>query len=175
MIIVNENIRLREISLADVSDIFFTIDTQRVYLREWLPFVDYTKEENYTRAFVQGVIDRKENNYIIQENSKFVGLIGFKDIDTTNRKAEIGYWLSKTAQRKGIMTQSVKSLLKLGFGEMGLNRIQIKVAVANSKSRRIPERLGFTLEGIERDGELLVDNKFTDIVIYGLLKKEFKE
>ncbi|MDU1903934.1 MAG: GNAT family protein [Dysgonomonas sp.] len=175
MIIVDENIRLKEISLADVGDIFFTIDTQREYLREWLPFVDYTKEENDTRAFVQDVIDRKENNYIIQENSKFVGLIGFKEIDTANRKTEIGYWLSEKAQGKGIMTRSVKSLLKLGFGQMGLNRIQIKVAVANPKSRRIPERLGFTQEGIERDGELLVDNKFTDIVIYGLLKKEFKE
>lgn len=175
MITVNENITLREISLADVGDIFYTIDTQRDYLRQWLPFVDYTKEENDTRAFVQGVIDRQEKNYIIRENCKFVGLIGFKDIDTINRKAEIGYWLSECAQGKGIVTQSVKSLLKLAFEEMGLNRIQIKAAADNWKSRHIPERLGFANEGIERDGELLAGNKFTDIVIYGLLKKEFKE
>lgn len=174
MITVNENITLRLISLADAGDIFYTIDSQRDYLREWLPFVDYTKQESDSLAFVQGVIDRQEKNYIIRENSKFVGLIGFKDIDTVNRKAEIGYWLSQDAQGKGIVTQSVKSLLRMAFEEMELNRIQIKAAVDNQKSRRIPERLEFRFEGIERDGELLVDNKFTDIAIYSILKKEFK-
>lgn len=175
MITINENITLQEISLADVGDIFYTIDSQRAYLRKWLPFVDFTKEENDTLNFVQGVIDRGEKTYIIRENDKFVGLIGFKDIDAINQKAEIGYWLSEHAQGKGIMIQSVKKLLCLGFGNMGLNRIQIKAAVDNHRSRRIPERLGFMCEGTERDGELLVDNKFTDIANYGLLKKEFKE
>lgn len=46
-----------------------------------------------------------------------------------------------------------------------------KIAVGNTESRKIPERLGFEREGIERDGELLVDSAFTDIAVYRLFKK----
>lgn len=71
------------------------------------------------------------------------------------------------------MTEAIKSLLMLAFTKLGLNSVRIHVATKNIKSRNIPERLGFTLEGILRDGELLVDNDFTDLAIYSLLKKEF--
>ena len=73
------------------------------------------------------------------------------------------------------MIQSVVKLIEHAFGELDMNRIQIKVAVGNDKSRRIPEKLGFQMEGIERDGELLVDNVFTDIAVYSLLRKEYKK
>lgn len=173
MIEITNTIVLKPISLDDVPYIFDTINKERTYLRQWLPFVDTTKEESDTFVFVQNVIEHSEVQYSIYDDGNFIGLIGFKDIDTINAKAEIGYWLSEKAQGKGIMTKSVKELLLLAFSDLGLNRIQIKVAVENKNSRKIPERLGFSLEGIERDGELLVDNKYTDIVIYSLLKREF--
>ena len=71
------------------------------------------------------------------------------------------------------MTRSVKELLMYGFTELDLNKIVIKAATENQRSRKVAQRLDFTLEGIERDGELLCDNQFTDLAIYGLLKKEF--
>ena len=55
---------------------------------------------------------------------------------------------------------------------MNINRIQIKAATENLKSRAIPERLGFTFEGIERDAELHTRG-FVDLAIYGLLKNDW--
>lgn len=173
MIKVSDTICLRRVSLSDVYDIFNTIDGERIYLRKWLPFVDKTLKESDIFTYVQSVIEHDEKQYCILEKGKFVGIVGFKDPDLNSKKTEIGYWLSINAQGKGIMIQSVKRLLSYAFDESGLNRVQIKVAVENKKSRAIPEKLGFTLEGIERDGELLVDNKYTDLIIYSLLKKEF--
>lgn len=46
-----------------------------------------------------------------------------------------------------------------------------KIAVENTKNRKIPERLVFEREGIERDGELLVDSAFTDIALISYSKK----
>lgn len=46
-----------------------------------------------------------------------------------------------------------------------------KIAVRNTESRKIPERLGFEREDIEHDGELLVDSAFTDIAVIGYSKK----
>lgn len=173
MIEITKTIVLRPTTLESTSDIYHAIVRERNYLREWLPFVDFTKQESDTLAYVQGVIDNQEIQYSIYDADKFLGRIGFNHMDSQNHKAEIGYWIIEEAQGKGIVTRSVKELLMMAFTELNLNKIVIRAGIENSKSRSIPERLGFTLEGIERDGELLVNNKYTDLAIYGLLKREF--
>lgn len=174
MIKITETLVLRPTTLESTSDIYEAITRERDYLRTWLPFVDWTQDESNTLEYVQGVIDNEEVQYSIYDSDKFIGRIGFNHMDALNHKAEIGYWIIEEAQGKGIVTRSVKELLILGFTDLNLNKIVIKAGIGNAKSRSIPEKLGFTLEGIERDGELLVDNKYTDLAVYGLLKKEFK-
>jgi len=174
MIEISNTVVLRCISLDDVQAIFNTINTERAYLRKWLPFVDSTLQQSDTFAYIQKVIEEDQILYTIWDEGRFVGLIGFNNLDTVSKKAEIGYWISETAQGKGIVSMSVKELLQYAFDDLELNKIWIKVAVNNERSRKIPERLGFTLEGIEREGELLIESKFTDLAIYGLLKSEFK-
>lgn len=175
MIQVSDKIVLYPLSVDDIFRIFNTLNDEREYMREWLPFVDATREVEDTGNYVRYVLQTADKQFTIYYNEQFVGLIGFKDTDTDNKKVEIGYWLSQYAQGKGIMTQSVSKLIEHAFGEMDMNRIQIKVAVGNHKSRRIPEKLGFQKEGIERDGELLVGDIFTDIAVYSLLKKEYNK
>ena len=70
------------------------------------------------------------------------------------------------------MTESVRALIKFGFSELNLNRIQIKCAPDNVKSNKIPQRLGFTLEGIERDSEFVREGVFRDANVWSLIKKE---
>ncbi|GAB6120820.1 GNAT family N-acetyltransferase [Dysgonomonas termitidis] len=173
MIQVSDDIVLYPLSVDDIFKIFNTLNDEREYMREWLPFVDTTKEVEDTASFVNHVLVTADKQFTIYFQGQFVGLVGFKDTDSINKKVEIGYWLSQYAQGKGIMLHSVRKLIEYAFTEMDINRIQIKVAINNHKSRRIPEKLGFQSEGIERDGELLVDNVFTDIAIYSLLKKEY--
>ncbi|NDV79126.1 GNAT family N-acetyltransferase [Dysgonomonas sp. 511] len=175
MIQVTDDIVLNPLSIDDIFKIFNTINTEREYMREWLPFVDSTREEEDTANFVNYVLETGDKQFTIYYQGKFVGLTGFKDTDMLNKKLEIGYWLSQFAQGKGIMTACVEKLIDYAFTEMGMNRIQIKVAEGNQKSRRIPEKLGFTSEGIERDGELLVDDVYTDIIVYSLLKREYNK
>jgi len=178
-ITVSPSIKLKQLELSDAPDIFRIIDSQREYLRKWLPFVDYTKEVTDTRLFIISTLDtpekRSELTFVIHLDGKFVGLIGFKDTDKANKKTEIGYWLSEAYQKRGIVTQSVKRLMELAFEELEINRIQIKCATGNIPSKSIPQRLGFTLEGIEHDGELLSDGVFTDLEVYSMLKKDFKK
>lgn len=109
----------------------------------------------------------------IAENNVFAGLISLKEIDNLNAKAEIGYWLDAAMTGKGIMTRSCKALISYAFDELRLNRVCIKTAVANKKSAAIPFSLGFLPEGTERAGELL-NNKFKDLLVYSILKHEWK-
>ena len=54
-----------------------------------------------------------------------------------------------------------------------LNRIEIRAAVGNARSRAIPERLGFREEGTLREAEL-VDGAALDIVVYSMLASQWR-
>ena len=128
-------------------------------------------------AYLQSVLsapsERRELLCTITADGRFAGLVGFKDTDRANRKTEIGYWLGEEYQGRGIMTRCVEALCGLAFSELNINRIQIQCAVGNTKSSNIPRRLGFTLEGIARAGELQADGRFSDIEVYSLLREEY--
>lgn len=174
---VNDDILLKPLELKDTADIFHAINTQRSYLGQWLPFVAFTHEPQDTQAFVESVLDapeeRREVVFTIRYKDEFAGIIGLKDTDRINHKTEIGYWLSETFQKKGIITQSVLALLRLAFEEMNLKRVQIRCAVGNTPSLHIPRKLGFVFEGIERAGELLTSGEYADLEVYSMLREEF--
>lgn len=171
---VDEEIQLKQLEQSDSIDIFKTIDGQREYLGRWLPFVEFTKEIADSEKFVKSVVnapgDKFEYVFAIRKRNEFVGLIGFKDTDRLNKKTEIGYWLSEHHQKQGIITKSLDKLCDFAFNKLAINRIQIKCAVENKASIKIPMRLGFKFEGIERQGELLTGNIYTDLEVYSKLK-----
>ncbi|MFQ5943667.1 MAG: GNAT family N-acetyltransferase [Anaerolineales bacterium] len=171
----DDKIVLRSVELRDADDLFPLTDASRQYLREWLPWVDSTRTVDDTRAFVDSALEQQANNdgfhCTIWYEEKLVGMIGLGHIDWANRKTEIGYWLGEEFQGNGIMTKSCQSLVSYLFDEIELNRVTIRVAVGNKRSRAIPERLGFVEEGTIRDAEWLYDH-YVDSVIYGLLQRD---
>jgi len=170
---VDDKILLKEIGLEEVDVIFNTIDRDRKYLEEWLPFVDQTTTPAYTRQFVENYLnsDRLDITFAIYYRTEFAGIIGLKDTDLDNKKTEIGYWLSESFQHKGIMTLSGNAMIHYIFDEMHLNRIQLKAATGNRKSQEVAKRLGFVQEGIERESELH-SRGFVDLMVYSLLKAD---
>jgi RimJ/RimL family protein N-acetyltransferase len=85
----------------------------------------------------------------IVRDGEIAGVAGFHRIDRVNRSTSIGYWLASRT------------------------RIVIEAAVANRRSRAIPERLGFSEEGGTRESEL-VGERFLDAVLYSLLAPEWE-
>ena len=173
---IDSSLELKLLKLSDSADIFNTINSQREYLGKWLPFVAYTQELKDTENFVNSIVNSPEEifeyTFTIRKQNQFIGLIGLKDSDKTNRITEIGYWLSEKFQKQGIVTKSVDKLCDFAFKEQGFNRIEIKCAVENKPSINIPKKLGFKFEGIERDGELLSENIYTDLKVFSKLKSD---
>ncbi|MDY4789416.1 MAG: GNAT family N-acetyltransferase [Bacteroidales bacterium] len=174
---IDKDICLRSVEVSDALDVFGAIDSQRDYLGRWLPFVKGTKCVLDTESFIESVLNVNEEKlefvFVIRYCGEFAGLIGFRDTDCGNNKTEIGYWLKEEFQRKGIITRAVYGLCNFAFEKMGMNRIQIRCGVGNIASKNIPKRLGFVLEGIEREGELLSSGIYTDLEVYSKLKSEF--
>jgi ribosomal-protein-serine acetyltransferase len=173
---VDSQIVLKEIELSDAEDIFKIIDSDRENLRIWLSFVDSTKEIEDTKDFIRSILflpgDIRDFVAVIIYNGQKIGLIGFKLTDFVNKKTEIGYWISKEFENKGIVTKSVVKMIDYAFNNLELNRIQIKCGIGNEKSSKIPKKLNFKFEGIERSAELL-NGKFIDAEVYSILKDEW--
>ena len=110
----------------------------------------------------------------IWHDGRMAGQIGFNFFDRENRRTEIGYWLGKEFEGKGIVTRSCVAMVEYAFGELNLNRVEIKCGTGNIKSRAIPEKLGFRNEGIARQTEWLHD-RFIDLVVYAMLAEEWEE
>ncbi len=130
-----------------------------------------------TRAFIKHSLEKfAANNGLaagIWFRGKLAGVIGLHWIDWANRSTYIGYWLAASQQGRGLVTRAGRALVDYAFVELGLNRVEIRCAVKNKKSRAIPERLGFEAEGINRQAEWLYDH-YVDLVVYGLLISEYR-
>jgi ribosomal-protein-serine acetyltransferase len=87
---------------------------------------------------------------------------------------ELGYWIGREHEGSGLVTRACAAMIDLAFGELGVHRIVIRAGVDNVRSRAIPERLGFTLEGVHR-GEGKGAEGFHDLCVYGLLEDEWRE
>jgi len=71
------------------------------------------------------------------------------------------------------MTKVCEALTEYAFRELELNKVDIRAAEKNLRSRRIPERLNFKQEGTIRSAEWINDH-YVDHVVYGMLKNEWK-
>ena len=169
-----QDLYLRKATPHDAAALYQIIDSERTYLREWLPFIDKTTHVSATELYIQSITIMNAATdllFVMVYQETIAGLISFKSIDNYNKKLEIGYWLSEKLQGKGIVQRSCKTLISYAFEQMGMNRIQIKVGVGNYKSSNIPKKLNFTLEGIQREGELL-NGKYHDLEVYSLLRRD---
>lgn len=101
-------------------------------------------------------------------------MIGFHQVDWDNRSTSIGCWIGEKHQGRGVATNSCRALMDIAFHEYHLNRVEIQCAVTNHRSRSIPEKLGFVLEGCRREAEWLYDH-FVDHAVYGMLSRDWEE
>ena len=175
---IDDDLHLEKIKETHAPLVFEIIQRDRNYLRQWLPFIDQTRNLKDTEKYFRLILSPQHGNqnelYTIWYRGELAGLAGFKEIDNVNHKSEIGYWLSEKFQGKGIMTKTVRKMIDFGFRNLKMNRIQIKVAVGNNKSSAIPRRIGLSFEGVERDGEIHTD-RYYDLEIFSILKKEWIE
>lgn len=175
---INEKLALKIRGIEEAEAFFVLTDRNREHLRPWLPWVDVTLTSEDTKKYLERVLDQYAKktavDFGIWYENAWVGSMGFNEIDQVNSWAEIGYWLDKDHEGKGIMTESIKALINYGFTELGLHRIQIRCSSLNIKSEAVPKRLGFLLEGVLREDHK-INGHYSDGLIYGLLKSEWNK
>ncbi|MEH7514672.1 GNAT family protein [Gottfriedia acidiceleris] len=173
---IEENLQLKLLTLQDAVELYKLTINSMEHLKEWLPLIANNQKLEDTENFINSTMKQfVENNGFqagIWSNAKLVGVIGFHKIDWSNRSTSIGYWLGKGFEGSGIMTKACHAFVNYALTDLSLNRVEIRAVVENSKSRAIPERLGFFQEGRIRKAEWLYDH-YVDHIVYGMLEEDW--
>jgi ribosomal-protein-serine acetyltransferase len=146
-------------------------------LSVWLAFAhkDYSMRE--TGAWVKSRPSawKKGLSYefaiVDAKDGAIIGGCGLNDINESRRCANLGYWVKTSHTGKGIAPAATLLLAKWGFEILGLNRIEILVAVDNARSLRVAEKVGAKREGILRNRITVRDNVY-DAVMHSLIPGE---
>lgn len=176
---VDDELELALPSDSNIEKAFAVVMANYEHLHEWMPWVNenFSREsvrEYYETTLLKFAKNGDELGLNIVYRGEIVGGTGFHDIDWGDKSAEIGYWLARDATGKGIVVRAVAKLLEYAFEERKLNRIVIKCVPENTRSRAIPEKLGFVTEGIEREAGWL-HTRFVDHVVYSMLAREWRK
>ena len=174
---IDDKIKLSLPEMHKAEELAAVVQANLKHLQPWMPWAveDYSAEsaKEWIQRTLSEFAEDGRFNSIIMVDDKPIGTIGFHNLNTAHGSAEIGYWIDKKYEGQGIITRCCRALIDYLFDVRGLNRVQINCNVENKRSRAVPERLGFKLEGVHRQVEL-VQGRFGDWAVYAMLKDEWK-
>ena len=168
---------LRKLVSEDVEELFACVDRNRARLRQWMPWLDQSKEPSHVENFVRSsiadyAVGRSHRLAIIVEGA-ISGICGLEEIRPEHLRAKVGYWIDGSLEGKGVVSAAVSEQCEFGFCELELNLVEIYAAKENTRSRAVAERLGFQLEAVLRARERLYD-RFVDHAVYSMTRDEWK-
>ncbi|MFB2579255.1 GNAT family N-acetyltransferase [Acinetobacter sp. c2-A9] len=168
---IDDDLSLALVSPSFAKDYWRIVSQQKTYLGQWLPWVAEMDGEkpfvDFAKAMLHKYADGENLTCAIFYQGELVVNISFNTIDHELKKVQIGYWLSQDYQGKGIMTRAVSAMLKIAKENYAIQIADIRAAIDNLSSRAVPERLGFSFDGIIKNGEL-VDGRILDHAVYTL-------
>ncbi|MFN5946382.1 MAG: GNAT family N-acetyltransferase [Phycisphaerae bacterium] len=181
---------LRAYALADAAQLFEAVDESRDGLLPWLPWAksQHTSEAS-SRASIE-LFERERDNLlepglgrsvigIFSESSgRLLGGTGVHQINASRHTGEIGYWVRRSEQRKGICTRAAAAMISWCFlpqsqGGFGLRRIQIFAAAPNTASVAVLTKLGLHRFGILRQERFELGYGWVDTCAFDILAHEW--
>jgi RimJ/RimL family protein N-acetyltransferase len=109
----------------------------------------------------------------IREEGRLLGTCQLHSIHPVHRSAELQIRIGTPAARgRGVGTAATTRLLEIGFHEVDLHRVYLHVFATNEPARKLYERVGFRVEGVQREAAR-VEGEWVDVVVMGMLDGEF--
>ena len=101
-----------------------------------------------------------------------LGSVSLHHLDLDQRDAEVGYWVSPWARRRGVAVRAVRLALSYAFGELDLHRVYLYHSVENTASCRVAARAGFRHEGTLLQSFRYADGRYHDEHLHARLAAE---
>ncbi|PEA54172.1 GNAT family N-acetyltransferase [Bacillus pseudomycoides] len=168
-----ERLLIRMPRPGDGKEVYNAINESIEELKPWMPFAQKEQTEQEVEVNIRDshvkFLAREDLRLLVflKDTGEFVASSGLHRINWDIPKFEIGYWIHSRFSGKGYMTEAVTGIVDFAFHKLQANRIEIRCDSRNVKSRAIPERLGFKLEGILENNSVSIDGtELRDTCIY---------
>ena len=169
---------LRPFRRRDVGALHDAISVSLEDLQPWLPWVegyDRGVSQRFIRESVAAWAERRAYDFTvrtIEDPNRHIGNVSIWTTSAQNGIGEVGYWIRSDETGRGYGAEATTRVVQIGFEEMRLHKVQLRIAVGNVRSERIAEGLGFAYEGTLRD-EVKVADTWLDHTVWSLLEDEW--
>ncbi len=175
-VLMTARLTLRPYEMSDAAEMQRLVGAPEVAyntLRIPHPYPDGAAEE-WIATHEQKFDERNEVVFAIalRETGELVGTIGLHLMPFD--KAEIGYWIGVPYWGRGCATEAVGAIIRYGFEELSLNRIESNHFIRNPASGRVMEKNGMRYEGLMRQAVKKGD-EYIDIKVYGILRGDWEK
>lgn len=170
------NYLLRSLNKNDSDKLLSLVNNNRERIRSYLPkTANAIKDNESARAFIEikirNQLEKTEFCFLIEDiaEKKFAGLFFLKNFDWTVSKCELGYFIDKELEGKGIISETMSVIIPWCFKSLKLNKLFLRSAKDNLGSRRVALKNGFMEEGTLRKDFMTENGELIDVVYYGLI------
>ncbi|MDR0922095.1 MAG: GNAT family N-acetyltransferase [Lactobacillales bacterium] len=169
--IETERLILRPVTLEDAEDLYEYASDDEVTK---FVFPTHKSLEETKETIVNFFMTKPLGHYGIEwkETGKMIGTMDYNTIDIHERVSDIGYTINKNYWRRGVATEALQALLRIGFEEVGFQRLYAEFDTENPNSGRVMEK-----SGMLKVGTFKRSNKYTHemrlFTEFGLTKAEY--
>lgn len=176
LVLENQQILLRPLALSDEDPLYpiaidpnlwevgMTTIRNRVELQNYLQEALRDREKQAAYPFL----------ILVPKTKEPIGTTRFYDISFEHKRLSIGWtWIGKKYRGTGINKACKYELLRYAFEELGWNRVEFKVDVLNTRSRKAIAKIGATEEGILRRHMITYTGRVRDTVYCSIIKEEW--
>lgn len=173
----SERLRLRPFELADAPDVLEACSDPLT--NRWLPLPrPYTS--NVAAAWCTRITERLRDTgdgvyfALVPKTDRLVGCAGLKRTDWAALVSEISYWVSPWARGQGYASEAVRAIASWLLGDLQFERLELRVATANTESIRVAEKAGFRREGVMRNAGFIHEGR-VDLALYSLIRPDLNK
>jgi ribosomal-protein-alanine N-acetyltransferase len=170
-----ERLLLRQITEADGAGLFGIFADDKVTKHyAWDTFTDEAQGHELAARTAEQLRERRAIRWglVIADAPDIIGTCGYTRWNQENHFAMLGYDLARPYWHRGLMSEAVAAVVRVGFEQMELHRIEATVLTGNIASARLLQRAGFQREGVLRE-RFLQHGRFRDEWMFGITRHEW--
>ena len=166
---------LRKFRLEDADDVFAYASDPEVTR---YTIFDYHTEKQQSLEFLNSVLVR----YGLGEpapwaiwhkgHEKVIGGCGFSHWDREHGRAEVGYAIARYYWGHGFTSEAMHAVVRFGFEQAGLNRIEARCIPSHTPSQRVMEKCGLKFESLQKQHSFFKGG-YQDLTLFVILKQDF--
>ena len=170
----NDEVRIRRYCTEDIPHLF---EAARESVNEMFPWMswchpDYSIAESNAYIVSREAAWNQKSDFdfaiLDVKTGRFLGGVGLNQFNRDHSFGNLGYWVRSSSTGRGVASTAARLAAQLGFEDLGVERLEIVVALGNVASEKVAEKMKAKREGVLRN-RLLLHDRPHDATMFSLV------